>query len=101
MVKMMKISYVVAVLASMAAVPAIAQATADSASAAATSAPTISRGALIFSAEGRRIGRIDRVHGADVSVIYNGKFVSIPTNSLSSGERGLTTSLTQADLGKL
>ena len=100
MVKMMKISYVVAILASVATAPAFAQAPADSAAAAA-SAPTVSRGALIFSAEGRRIGRVDRVRGSDVSVIYNGKFVSIPTSSLSAGERGLTTSLTQAELGKL
>ena len=101
MVKMMKISYVIAALASAAAAPAIAQAPVDSTPAATASAPAISRGAMVFSAEGRRIGRIDRVRGSDVNVIFNGKFVAIPTSSLSSGERGLTTSLTQADLGKL
>ena len=95
----MKFAYVLAALGSLSAVPAMAQA--PEAAPAAAAAPTISRGVMIFSAEGRRIGRIDRLRGENVTVIYNGRFVEIPSSSLSAGERGLTTSLKSAELAKL
>ena len=101
MVMMMKTSYLLAALVSLAAVPAVAQSAAEPAPAAATAAPSVARGALVFSADGRRLGRVDRVRDSGVSLIYNGKFVEIPTASLTAGERGLTTSLTRADLAKL
>lgn len=94
---MMKIAYMFAALAAMTSVPAIAQ----PAEPAPAAAPAVARGALIFTAEGRRIGRVDRVRGASVSVIYNGHFVEIPLGSLSTGERGVTTSLSQAEIAKL
>ena len=104
MVMMMKTSYLLAALASLTAVPAIAEPASDAApvaAAAAPAAPAIGRGALVFSADGRRIGRVDRVRDSGVSLIYNGKFIELPTASLTQGDRGLTTSLTRADLAKL
>lgn len=97
----MKTVYAFAALAILSAASANAQPASEAAPVAAAHVPSVARGAVIFSADGRRIGRVDRVRAASVSVIYHGKFVEIPTDSLSSGERGLTTSLTQAELAKL
>ncbi|WP_231958462.1 hypothetical protein [Novosphingobium resinovorum] len=78
-----------------------------SAPAFAADAPVIDRNEAIFSAEGTKLGKIDRVlPGADgtastVRVIYRGKFITIPVQTLSTGEKGLTTSLTNAELKKL
>jgi hypothetical protein len=78
-----------------------------SAPAFAADAPVIDRNEAIFSAEGTKLGKIDRVlPGTDgaastVRVIYRGKFITIPVQTLSTGEKGLTTSLTNAELKKL
>jgi hypothetical protein len=93
----MKISYALAIALAAAAVPAFAQSAAETA--AATSG--VAKGSMIFSSEGRRIGRVDRVRPASVSVIYNGKFVEIPSSSLTASENGFKTSLSKVDLAKL
>lgn len=67
----------------------------------ATSAPAVSKGATIFSADGRRIGRVDRVRETAISLIYNGKFIDIPLSTLTTASKGYATSLTKAELGKL
>ncbi|WP_404477306.1 hypothetical protein [Novosphingobium sp. BL-52-GroH] len=73
----------------------------------AAEAPTVDRNQTVFSAEGTKLGKIDRVlQGADgtasaVRLIYRGKFITIPAQTLSSGEKGLTTSMTNAELKKL
>ena len=70
-------------------------------------APAVNRNEAIYSADGTKIGKVDRVlTAADgavsaVSVIYRGKFISIPATTLTAGEKGVTTSLSNAELKKL
>ncbi|MGF7150207.1 putative metalloprotease with PDZ domain [Sphingomonas zeicaulis] len=91
----MKICYALALGLSVSSVPAVAQDAAPAAQAA------ITPGAMIVSADGRRVGRIDRVLASTVSLIYNGRFIQIPTATLTPSDRGYTTTLTKADLAKL
>ncbi|MEZ5710363.1 MAG: hypothetical protein R3E02_13350 [Blastomonas sp.] len=53
----------------------------------------------IFDAEGKRIGKIDRVldDGA-VTVIYRGKVVKIAADTISTDEGKVKTSLTRKEL---
>lgn len=70
-------------------------------------APEIKARSMVKTAQGARVGVIDRVvNNPDgtpgfVQIIYNGRFVSIPASTLTAGEKGLVTSLTVADLRKL
>lgn len=70
----------------------------------AADAPEIKTAALVVTADGARIGRIDRVvkdaSGAAtaVKIIFGGKFITIPASSLSAGEKGLVTSLTKKEV---
>ena len=86
---------------------ALAAALSFSAVAVAQDAPAIKARTMVKTADGVRIGFIDRVfqnaEGAPTSVqiIYKGRFVSIPAATLSNGEKGLVTSLTADDLKKL
>lgn len=67
----------------------------------------IARRATIYSAEGTKIGRVDQVVEGEngspeaVKVIYRGKFVTIPASTLSTGDKGLQTSLTNDVLKKM
>lgn len=83
----------------LAAAPALAQA--DSAQVAASAAVAVKKGAMIFSTEGRRIGRVDHVRGDSVGIIFDGRFVNIPVSTLTSADNGFKTSLTRAEVGKL
>ena len=83
----------------LAAAPALAQA--DTAPAAAAAAATVKKGAMIFSSEGRRIGRVDYVRGDAAGVIFDGRFVNIPVSTLSSDTTGFKSSLTRAEISKL
>lgn len=72
----------------------------------AVSAVAVKEGAMVFSADGRRIGRVDRVKSTDgtpiaVSIIYNGRFIYVPVSTLTASDRGFTSSLTKADLVKM
>ncbi|KKW91818.1 MULTISPECIES: hypothetical protein [Sphingobium] len=86
---------------------ALAAALSFSAVAVAQDAPAIKARTMVKTADGVRIGFIDRVfqnaEGAPTSVqiIYKGRFVSIPAATLSNGDKGLVTSLTADDLKKL
>src|SRR3546814_13250688 len=66
-------------------------------------APQISKRAAIYSAEGTKIGRVEKItQGADgkpeyVRIIYRGKFLTIPAASLSAEGNGLKTSLTNEE----
>ena len=70
-------------------------------------APAIRTRTMVKTADGVRVGFIDRIiqngEGAPTSVqiIYRGRFVSIPAATLSNGDKGLVTSLTADDLKKL
>ena len=52
-------------------------------------------------ADGSRIGRIDDIRNNTVGVIYNGRYIRIPVETLSDTDRGVTTSLTRKEAGKL
>ncbi|OYX64453.1 MAG: hypothetical protein B7Y89_02255 [Novosphingobium sp. 32-60-15] len=97
----MKIQSVFALALGLVALPAMAQTAAPVAAAAATSAPEIKSGDMVFSAEGRRIGRVDRVRGNAVVVIRDMKMISIPLATLSAGERGLVSTLTNKEISRL
>jgi hypothetical protein len=66
----------------------------------------VKRSASIYDASGSYIGRVYEVRKdkdgapASVSVIFRQKMVYIPVSTLSSGEKGLVTSLSRASLGK-
>jgi hypothetical protein len=70
-------------------------------------APAVERNEAIYSADGTKIGKVDRVLTAGdgavaaVRVIYRGKFITIPATTLSAGEKGVTTSMSNAELKKL
>lgn len=93
------------------AAPAVAQniPEADAVSvgaATALSADDLKAGVNVATADGRRLGKIDRVRMADgqpvsVSIFFAGRFVNVPVSSLSKGEKGLVTSLGRSDLVKL
>src|SRR3546814_13234158 len=61
-------------------------------------APQISKRAAIYSADGTKIGRVEKItRGADgkpesVRIIYSGKFLTIPAASLSAEGNGLKSS---------
>lgn len=69
-------------------------------------APVIKTRTMVKTADGARVGFIDRISKnadgtpASVQIIYKGRFVSIPATTLTGGETGLVTSLTTADLKK-
>lgn len=84
----------------LAATPALAQS--DAAPAAAASASVaVKKGAMVFSTDGRRIGRVDHVRADTVGVIFDGRFVNIPVSTLTSADNGFKSSLTRAEIGKL
>lgn len=86
----MKIAYAAALTLALVSAPVLAQATAEPAAA----APVVKKGAMVFTADGRRVGRIDRIRSDAVGIIYNGHYVDVPTATLTSSDRGLMTSLT-------
>ncbi len=92
----MKINYVLALVLASVSAPVLAQAPAESA----VAVPAVKRGAMVFTADGRRVGRVDRVRSDAVGIIYNGKYIDVPTATLAASERGLTTSLNKDQLGK-
>ena len=96
----MKLQSVFALALGLAALPVAAHA-AESAPVASAAAPTIKGGELVWSADGRRIGRVDRIRGESVAVIYDMRMVYIPVASLSSGERGLVSSLSRKEIDRL
>lgn len=62
---------------------------------------------MITSADGARVGKIEYlVKGEDgaptaAKVIVDGRFVSIPVSSLTTSDKGVTTSLTKNEVRKL
>jgi hypothetical protein len=83
---------------------AIAQTAAEPAPAAAVA---LKSGVSLTSADGKRIGRIERiVKAADgspvsASVIVDSRFVYVPASTLSASGNGFTTSLTRTEVRKL
>lgn len=94
----MKIHSVIALALSLSTLPVAAHAADEAPTAAAA---TIKSGDLLWSSDGRRIGRVDRVRGASVSVIYDTRMIYVPAATLKSGDKGLTTSLTRKEIDRL
>lgn len=93
----------------LAALPALAETAVETQVPAAAEAPAavqVKSGVLVVAADGRRIGRVDRVISVDgtpvsVSVIYSGRVVRIPVATLSNSERGLVSTLSSQEIKKL
>jgi hypothetical protein len=111
----MRFSYLGVALAAL-AFSGAAQAQTEAAPAAETAAPAeaaaapsveLKSGLTIRTADGRRIGRAERVvkdaDGAptSVAVIYDSRFVYLPVATLSSDDKGIVTSLSRAEVAKL
>ena len=95
----MKIHSVIALALGLVAIPAVAQTSAPAPAAA--TAPAVKEGALVWSVDGHRIGRIDSVRGNVIAVINDMRMVYIPVATLSTGARGLVSSLTLKDIDHL
>jgi hypothetical protein len=86
---------------------AFADTPAPEAAAAATAPAPLKAGLLLWSSEGKRIGRIDRVFAAkdgtplSASVIFESRFVYVPASTITASDSGLKTSLTRAEILKL
>ena len=67
---------------------------------AAASAPVVKSGMILRDADGRRVGTVDSIRTADgvITVIADMKLLRVPMNTLSTGEKGLMTSLKRAQL---
>lgn len=84
-----------------------APATATEQPAAAAPSLKVRSGQGIYSSDGGLLGHIDYVETAKdgtpmyVGVIRDTQIVHIPANSLSTGPKGVTTSLTRADFSRL
>lgn len=107
MTTLAKISIVALALSAGTAAHAMQEAAAPAPTVASTSADAIKAGAVVTTSDGRRLGRIERVENsadgqpATVKLIYDSRFVSIPTSTISAAGKGLVTSLTKAEVRKL
>ncbi|WP_371433319.1 hypothetical protein [Novosphingobium sp.] len=97
----MKIHSVFALALGLVALPAAAHAADPAPAAAPAAAPEIKGGELVWSADGRRIGRVDRVRGDTVAVISDMAMVYIPIATLSASEHGLVSTLTRKEIERL
>lgn len=57
------------------------------------------RGAMLYSADGKRVTNVYRVNdNGDAMLIYNGKMITVEASTLSEKDGKLVTSLTTADI---
>jgi len=83
------------ILAAAAALTTLAGAASAETVAAATPALELKVGRLVVSSDGRTVGRIDRVEASKIGLIGDGRYLYIPTSTLSAGEKNrVVTSLT-------
>ena len=97
----MKLHSVFALALGLVALPAAVHAADPAPAAAVAATPEIKGGEFVWSVDGRRIGRIDRVRGAAVVVISDIKMVYIPIATLSAGAGGLVSSLSRMEIDRL
>ena len=70
-------------------------------------AANVKAGMMVTSSDGKRIGRVYDVDKAkdgtvnSVSIIRDSRLIHVSASTLSSTDKGLTTSLTRADVAKL
>jgi len=62
----------------------------------------VAKGQTLYDGAGKRLGKIDSV-GADgsVSIIFRGKFVSVPGDTVSEAEGKVMTKLSKQEVGKI
>lgn len=99
----MKYSTTLLVIAALNATAAFAQA--DTAAttgtpAAAQQVAAIKKGAMIYSSDGRRLGRVEYVRADHVGVIHDGHFVNVPLSTLTGTESGYKSSASRSELQK-
>ncbi len=70
-------------------------------------ASSLKAGAYLYSADAKRIGRVERLIPAKdgtpgwASIIVDSRFVSVPVTTISTGDKGFVTSLSKDDIRKL
>lgn len=73
----------------------------------AAAASELKPGATLWSSDGKRIGRVDRIVATQAgapgwaNVIVDSRFVSVPVTTISAGDKGFATSLSRAEIRKL
>lgn len=78
------------VISIFAAMPALAQ------------TPVATKGAMLHSADGVRLGEVDRVESdGSVQLIFEGKVVTVPGNTLSVQDGSLVTTLKKVEVMNL
>lgn len=97
----MKLHSAFALALGLVALPATAHAADPAPAAAPAAAPEIKGGESVWSADGHRIGRVDRVRGDKVVVISDTTMIYVPIATLSASERGLVSTLTRKEIGRL
>lgn len=81
--------------------PLAAQTTAPAESAPTVQTPAaIRHNATIVAADGRKVGRVDRIRGDQVVVLTQGRLVSIPASTLTADGTRFKTSLTVAEIAR-
>ncbi len=97
----MKIHSLFALALGLVALPAAAQTAETAPVAAVAAAPEIKGGETVWSADGRRIGRVDRVRGTAVAVVSDMAMIYIPIATLTASPRGLVSSLSRKEISRL
>lgn len=75
------------------AMPAVASAQAD--------ASRVKNGVTMYSADGKRLGKINRVADGVATIIFDSRFVRVPVTSLTESDGKLVTSMDYAAVRKL
>ncbi|MDT0509926.1 hypothetical protein [Novosphingobium sp. MMS21-SN21R] len=95
----MKISSAFVIALSLCAVPAAVHA--QDAAPAPAAAVVAKVGDLVWSVDGRRVGRVERIRGTSAAVIIDMKMIYIPFEKLGTSERGLVSTLTLKEIKHL
>ena len=91
--------FVILAAATLAGLPSVALADVAAAETASAFVPRV--GQLVYSSDGKRIGNIDRVDAARVSIIADMKMVYVARSTLSAGDKGRAiSSLKAAEIRK-
>ena len=87
--------------------PILAAVAASLVAVAAHAAPVLKQGSMLISADGRKIGQIDRIIPAPdgtpsvANVIFDERMVHIPASTISVTDTAVVTSLSRAEIRKL
>ncbi|MDT0509718.1 hypothetical protein [Novosphingobium sp. MMS21-SN21R] len=97
----MKLHSVFALALGLVAAPVAVHAADPAPAAAPAAASDIKGGEAMWSADGRRVGRVDRVRGNAVAVVADMKMIYIPLDTVSVTERGVVSTLTRKEINRL